>query len=508
MDFTDLCATALALDAHKRVLYTHGLVLGVGEFRAEQHYFLEKHRSHNRSLHGYGTVAGLAVSVRDTANGPEVRVSAGLAIDPHGREICVPEPQCARLNDWLLQRRGAGELSPPLDGSPPGVTAYVVLCYRECEVDKVPIPVGPCHSLDKTSVASRIQDAFELRLLEAPPAQAEEDALRALGDLLSRVRVGTGLGALTTPDALVAAVRDLAPEISPPGAPPPGPVVLLHPQFAEGILRTALRVFVTEVRPLLVPEGGGCLNGPRDQTCVLLAQLDFDVQEVGGVPQVSGPVQVSEQDRPLLLQSGLLQEAWLSSAARAATTTIIPPSQPPLGPGLAPAPAAARGAPAFAGAERTLMLAPGQASPIGEAVTAAALNEAIPALRFQRGGAVAFTFSPPPDLAPGMPVRVRLHWAFQRTTASAASLTWRAALRALSAGEDLSEAGPGASFPVRGEAPDRGRLLVTDFAELSFPARAQPSLLSLKVSMDTSAAVERNSEIYLLAAELAYATGG
>jgi hypothetical protein len=309
MDFNERCATPFAVDPHKRVSYSYGLVLGVGEFRTEQSYLLEKHRRHARSLHGYGTVAGLAVSVRDTVNGPELRVSPGLAIDPKGREICVPEAQCALLNDWLLQRRQAGEFSPPLDTSPPTqVTAYVTLCYRECETDKVPIPVGPCHSLDKSSVASRIQDAFELRLTETPPAQVEEDAMRGLAAIMARVSTGTGPGALTTPDPLVAEIRALAPDQSPPaitGSMPPD--FVLDPAHADAIVSTALRVFVTEVRPLLVPEGGGCLDGPRDPTCVLLAQVGFDIDEVGGVPQVAGAVHIGEDARPLLLSTRTLQ---------------------------------------------------------------------------------------------------------------------------------------------------------------------------------------------------------
>src|SRR5438445_618356 len=42
-----------------RLNYFFGQVLGVRHFRAEQDYFREKLKLHNRCLHGYGIVCGL-----------------------------------------------------------------------------------------------------------------------------------------------------------------------------------------------------------------------------------------------------------------------------------------------------------------------------------------------------------------------------------------------------------------------------------------------------------------
>src|SRR6185369_9680663 len=41
--------------------YFYGQLLGVQDFQAEQNYFRDKLRLHNRCLHGYGTVCGLEV---------------------------------------------------------------------------------------------------------------------------------------------------------------------------------------------------------------------------------------------------------------------------------------------------------------------------------------------------------------------------------------------------------------------------------------------------------------
>src|SRR4051812_526978 len=96
------CESNVSPDPHRRVCYSNGLVLGVDEFVQEQVYFLEQNREHNRGLHGYGTVCGLYVTVQDTpAEGPQIWVGPGAAIDPRGRVIRVPQAQCARIDDWL-----------------------------------------------------------------------------------------------------------------------------------------------------------------------------------------------------------------------------------------------------------------------------------------------------------------------------------------------------------------------------------------------------------------------
>jgi hypothetical protein len=51
----------LPLPRFERVKYFYGQLLGVREFQSEQSYFFEKHRLHNRYLHGYGVICGLEV---------------------------------------------------------------------------------------------------------------------------------------------------------------------------------------------------------------------------------------------------------------------------------------------------------------------------------------------------------------------------------------------------------------------------------------------------------------
>jgi hypothetical protein len=53
--------TCLDVAKFERLHYFFGQMLGVGDFRAEQTFFREKLKLHNRCLHGYGTLCGLLV---------------------------------------------------------------------------------------------------------------------------------------------------------------------------------------------------------------------------------------------------------------------------------------------------------------------------------------------------------------------------------------------------------------------------------------------------------------
>lgn len=479
MHFMDRCTKPFQSDVNKRVKYTHGLVLGVGELQDEQYYLLTKDRSHNRSLHGYGTVSGLAISVAGTASAPEIRVAPGLAIDPHGREICVAEAQCARLNDWLIEQHNAGnELGLGGSFADTGVV-YVVLCYRECEVDKVPVPVGPCHSLDRSTVASRIQDASELRLLTTPPAQPEANAVRAFWRLLGEVSVE--VGGLTESGPLLQRVRGLVPgqsvDVSLPEA------LILDPALAPDIIDEAFRVFVTEVRPRILPEGGACLHGPRDATCVLLGQLTFDIAIVGGVPQVNGDIHIDERERPVLLQSAALQQVALASVAG-------PPPASPLVTDVPQLPVA-----------RTIVVSAAEAVPLGAALPDELAGA--PTVRFTAGGAAMFSVALPRRVR-SAPVNFRLGWAFSGTTAP--RFTWELQPRLFLEGEDLSPTAtppPTLRLNAVAQSADAETLLVTARTQFTPGLRSDLGLLTLRVQPQT-ALVGRPSTVHLVLLEVTY----
>jgi hypothetical protein len=205
IDFTTATATTLAADPLKRVNYVPGLVLGADEFVQEHTYLDFKHRLHNRLLHGYGTMTGLALTGPQPGDAvPEILVKPGWALDQKGREIGVPYAMCVKLNDWLTRHRTYLEAAGFSGGDT--LPLCVVLCYRECETDTVPVPGEPCRSQDDVMQPSRIADAFDLRLcidqrfhLASPPGgddlgccpitQPEEDAVRAFGQMLERIDI-------------------------------------------------------------------------------------------------------------------------------------------------------------------------------------------------------------------------------------------------------------------------------------------------------------------------------
>lgn len=75
--------------ALKRLHYFAGRLLTPADFELEQQYFREKSKLHNRSLHGFGIVAGLKVTVTKG----QVIVESGLALDCEGNELVIGTPQ-------------------------------------------------------------------------------------------------------------------------------------------------------------------------------------------------------------------------------------------------------------------------------------------------------------------------------------------------------------------------------------------------------------------------------
>jgi hypothetical protein len=320
------------LDPQKRVNYTFGMVLGVDEFKQEQIYLMAKDHSQYHLAHGYGTVCGLQVEI-STAPDLEVQVSKGVAINPRGQEIHVQQQMCARLNDWLTINQTT--LEGIFGTAPLSLSLCVVLCYRECPTDTIPVPGEPCRTQQDAMAASNIADSFQLKLclnadqvassppLSPPidaavlnglcfkPSQIEEDTIQRFGRLLHRIRIGDAPSTVTKAE-LEDMVRQLesedgtitSPVMSPPGD---GSLIYLSTQDAPAFLRAAFLVWVTEVRPSLVAKSGTCGCSCQDEQCVLLAQLTF---QVSGIWQVVGTVTVDESLRPYLLETRLLQE-WL-----------------------------------------------------------------------------------------------------------------------------------------------------------------------------------------------------
>jgi len=139
----------------RRPRYFPGRILDAATLTAEQNYFREKMRRHNRALIGSGVVSGLAVRVTDATDpsGPRVVVEPGYAIDANGEELSVPLPVFLAL---------------PGDGNP----AYVTL--RSWENPCPPVPSLP----DDTPEAPCVEEACLIGI--SPDAAAPAIALARL----------------------------------------------------------------------------------------------------------------------------------------------------------------------------------------------------------------------------------------------------------------------------------------------------------------------------------------
>ncbi len=321
------------LDPLKRVNYTFGLVLGVEEFLQSDTYFLAKHHLENRLLHGYGTVCGLNVTAQMSPQ-PEVQVAPGWAINPKGQEICVPQLMCVQVNDWLQANLTA--LKAIFPTAPATLNLCVVLCYRECKTDVVPIPGEPCQTQSSPTAPSRILDSFELKLcLDAdvsPPLgspsssgsgpgglcefrqDAEGGGVRAFAELLSEIQASATGPFLTIAD-IEQLVRDLAqPVASPPlASPPAGPPWYVPVSSTSEYMRAAFRTWITEVRPFVGSASGtGTCCAPPEK-CVLLAEVVLSLS-TGPSGWSATAVTVDDSRRPFLVPTSLLQDIGFQEA--------------------------------------------------------------------------------------------------------------------------------------------------------------------------------------------------
>ena len=138
--------------ATERPVYISGHMLDADTLTLEQEYFLDRHRTHNRLLHGAGVVCGLAVEPIEPPS-TAVRVTPGVAIDSCGREIVLTEP--VQLDLRVTATTG------------PSATVYVVIEYGE-----LPVAATPAFGSDPQDVSpSRVREVPVLRVLSHEPAE-------------------------------------------------------------------------------------------------------------------------------------------------------------------------------------------------------------------------------------------------------------------------------------------------------------------------------------------------
>jgi hypothetical protein len=325
---------AVAPDPSKHVNYTFGMLLGVDDFKQEFAYLAGRDQWMARDLIGYGTISGLKVSLDVAAKGPRVSVSCGDALSPKGQMIRVCPSQCAYLNDWLNANQAG--VQAVLGTSPPGsmIKLWLALCYRDCPVDPVPIAGEPCRSADDLMAPSRLVDDFRLELRLTQPLQQEEDAIRDFVLWLDQIQITDAPGAFPTIAQFEDALRTALIPVSSPLNPAtyfhfgsPLSQFHIHPSQIGDYLKSAFRIWVTEIRPMFHsgwPAPNCSCAGETSQTsppedCLMLAEVDVPVVNIGPGQnwQVDSSRQTAldESQRPILLHTRLLQE-WMQSGLR------------------------------------------------------------------------------------------------------------------------------------------------------------------------------------------------
>ena len=322
-------AAAVLTDPTMHVNYSTGMILGVDDFRTEFAYHAARAMWLMREAGGSGTLAGLAVSTEpDDTGAPRVRVSAGSAAAPSGQLICVARDQCGSLNAWLARTDVAAQVTALANKFAPVTKArlnvWLTLCYTDCAVAPVPIPGQPCRSDDDLMAPSRVADDYFIDLSLAPPRLSESRAL-TLYEAYLRSWSDDG-GQANTAAALADLARRLKLQVDAlfatggavPGSPDLQPLKL-HPDHRAELTRTARRLWITRVRPLVMAQP--CAGNPRGEDCVLLARLRVPVVNPGGHWEVDDlgaavldAVEIDESEREFI-EGPALAAAQFGSAA-------------------------------------------------------------------------------------------------------------------------------------------------------------------------------------------------
>ena len=159
----------------ERVHYFPRQLITAADMTAEQEYFRQKLRRHNRFLHGWGVVCGLEVTAAATTEFPwQVRIDSGYALGPYGDEIYVPEPVCLDL-----AKCGQETVVDPCQPGGAVVASkrtksdirYIAIKYVECETRPVRVHPNGCGCDDAVCEYSRIRDDFKIECLTELPAE-------------------------------------------------------------------------------------------------------------------------------------------------------------------------------------------------------------------------------------------------------------------------------------------------------------------------------------------------
>lgn len=166
----------------RRVAYEAGMMLGLDATRDEQAYHRRRLTRHQYWMHGFGTLAGMRVSMTPDGHGNEtdhleelqLRVGPGVGIDGLGREVMVHEQHCIRLGQWLAAQTEANLLEG-FDSDQNELWLKVTVRHKDCPVARQPVLTRKLNAGTDTVQPSRTADSVQLELIpERPPGDGND----------------------------------------------------------------------------------------------------------------------------------------------------------------------------------------------------------------------------------------------------------------------------------------------------------------------------------------------
>lgn len=292
-DYPTLEQDATLAEPLRRVAYEAGMMLGLEATRDEQAYHRRRLNRHQYWLHGYGTLAGMNVSMdpathpnnTDPVNSLRLIVSPGLGIDGLGREVLIHEAFCINLRQWL-DAQTETELREGYDD--PGNKLWLKVCIRQkdCPVGQQPVLARKLNLSTDAVQPSRTQESVQLELIpELPPA-----AETRFQPWASHNPVATALPALSAAEqATLTSVQGANAEA--------GAQLALHARLLHALDVTGVNT--KELSDEL-----------QDGARLLLARISIDVTDVNAIVVNPQLISINNLVRPFLATASQL--AWLA----------------------------------------------------------------------------------------------------------------------------------------------------------------------------------------------------
>lgn len=175
-DYPTLEQDAALEEPLRRVAYEAGMMLGLEATRDEQAYHRRRLNRHQYWLHGFGTLAGMRVSIAPDIN-PEsmtvrLQVSPGIGIDGLGREVLLHETYCLNLGDWLAAQSEA-RLREGYNEADNLLWLKVCVRQKDCPVAQQPVLARKLNLSTDAVQPSRTAESVMLELIPQLP-EAEE----------------------------------------------------------------------------------------------------------------------------------------------------------------------------------------------------------------------------------------------------------------------------------------------------------------------------------------------